>query len=166
MKTKHNTIGALALSAIALTGLALSAPAGAAPAKAVKIYILSGQSNMTGRGGLPPFAEATDGFAGYWLLATSSFPSPATPFLLRVPDSGFRIPLFPSYFLLPFLPLPSFRLPPSYFCLPTFPFPSFAFALAAASAIASLTIRSSAASASGTRPCLRYVSITTLTVSA
>jgi alpha-galactosidase len=52
MKTKHNTIGAIALSAIALTGLALAAPAGAAPAKPVKIYILSGQSNMTGRGAL------------------------------------------------------------------------------------------------------------------
>ena len=50
MNTKHTTIGALALPAIALTASALLAMAAAAPAKPVRIFVLSGQSNMTGRG--------------------------------------------------------------------------------------------------------------------
>ena len=50
MKPDHKTTKLLALSILALTGLFHFSPAADLPAKPVKIYVLSGQSNMTGRG--------------------------------------------------------------------------------------------------------------------
>jgi hypothetical protein len=55
MKPSLSFIAALAHGAILLNGLAL--PAAAAPVKPVRIFLLSGQSNMTGRGTLGDFRK-------------------------------------------------------------------------------------------------------------
>lgn len=52
MKTNHRLAGAFALSALAFAGLPEPVSAAEPSAKPVKIYVLSGQSNMTGRGTL------------------------------------------------------------------------------------------------------------------
>jgi alpha-galactosidase len=52
MKTSQTTARAFALSVVAFAGLLQPAAAAGDSAKSVKIYVLSGQSNMTGRGGL------------------------------------------------------------------------------------------------------------------
>jgi alpha-galactosidase len=52
MKPHQTTAKAFAISALACAGLLQPAAAADSSAKPVKIYVLSGQSNMTGRGGL------------------------------------------------------------------------------------------------------------------
>jgi alpha-galactosidase len=52
MKPNHHLAGAFALSTLAFAGLTGPAAAAESSAKPVKIYVLSGQSNMTGRGDL------------------------------------------------------------------------------------------------------------------